>query len=67
MASAGRPAVQSVEMSLVEGESFDILVVSGFGEGLGFICKEFLTTERSFLPNVPSWQSCRVQWNAWST
>ena len=68
----------TVLMTLVEGESFDILVGSGSGEGLEAWRRQHkrwdpLTTgrarglhsEKSFPLDVPSWSSCKEQWNDW--
>ena len=64
----------TVLMTLVERESF-ILVVSGSGEGLedGGVCINVGTpwrleeredcSEKSFHLDVPSWSSCKEQWN----
>ena len=69
----------TVLMTLVEGESFDILVVSGSGEGLEAwqrLHKRWdpSTTGRAigllreiFSLDLPSWSSCKEQWNDWRT
>ena len=68
-----------VLMTLVEGESFDILVDPRSGEGLEAWRRlhkrwDLLTTgntrglpEKSFPLDVPSWSSCKEQWNGWRT
>ena len=65
----------TVLMTLVEGESFDILVGEK-GKKLGGVCPidgTPLTTGRargllrSFLLDVPSWESCKEQWNGCRT
>ena len=69
----------AVLMTLVEGESFDIIVGSGSGEGLeawrrlhkrwdpfdDWKSKRIAQRNPSFLLDVPSWSSCKEQWNDW--
>ena len=69
----------TVLITLVEGESFDILVGSGSGEGLEAWRRprkrwDALTTGRAreslreiLSPGRASWSSCKEQWNDWRT
>ena len=64
----------SVLMTLVEGESFDILVgsragsLAAFTQTLGSLddWREDCS-EKSFPLDVPSWSSCKEQWSDWRT
>ena len=70
----------TVLMTFVEGESFDILVCFWTGKRARSLAASAQTmgptrrreeeedcSERSFLLDVPSWESCREQWNGWRT
>ena len=68
----------AVLVTFLEGESFDILVGSGSGEGLEAWRRltlgplddwksERIAQRNPFPPEVPSWSSCREQWNDWKT